>query len=232
MDATHFLYALLGGILPALLWLWFWLREDHLNPEPRKLIVGAFLVGMVAVIIAIPLQKIVLSFAPSLEYQYAAWAGIEEILKFLAAGIIAFSVKAFDEPIDPVIYLITVAIGFAALENTLFLLGSLQNVDTIQSIATGNMRFIGATLVHIISSACIGLGIGLTFYRPKIVRFVAAVVGLCAGIALHSLFNLSIIDASPVDTLKTFGWVWAGSIVLLMFFEEIKVVRPRIIINK
>lgn len=232
MDAMHFLYALLGGILPALLWLWFWLREDHLHPEPRKLIVGAFLVGMVAVIIAIPLQKIVLSFAPSLEYQYIAWASIEEILKFLAAGIIAFSMKEFDEPIDPVMYLITVAVGFAALENTFFLLGSLHNVDPIQSIATGNMRFIGATLVHIVSSACIGLGIGLAFYRPKITRFVGAIIGLCAGIALHSLFNLSIIHASPVDTLKTFGWVWVGSILLLMFFEEIKVVHPRIIINK
>ena len=46
-----------GGILPALAWLWFWLREDSDHPEPRRLIALAFLAGMVAVAVVIPLEK-------------------------------------------------------------------------------------------------------------------------------------------------------------------------------
>ena len=31
LDPKTLLYALLGGILPAVLWLWFWLKEDSKN---------------------------------------------------------------------------------------------------------------------------------------------------------------------------------------------------------
>ena len=51
------LYALLGGILPALVWLAFWLREDYKHPEPRGLVFRTFIFGMIAVIIVLPFQK-------------------------------------------------------------------------------------------------------------------------------------------------------------------------------
>jgi RsiW-degrading membrane proteinase PrsW (M82 family) len=49
-----FFYGLLGGLLPALLWLWFFLKEDSKRPEPKWLILAAFLAGMLAVILALP----------------------------------------------------------------------------------------------------------------------------------------------------------------------------------
>jgi RsiW-degrading membrane proteinase PrsW (M82 family) len=53
MDFTIIAYALLSGILPALLWLWFWLKEDNLHPEPRSLLIGSFIAGMIVVVFAI-----------------------------------------------------------------------------------------------------------------------------------------------------------------------------------
>jgi len=47
-----------GGILPALIWLWFWLKEDKENPEPKGLLFLTFILGMIAVIIILPLEKI------------------------------------------------------------------------------------------------------------------------------------------------------------------------------
>jgi RsiW-degrading membrane proteinase PrsW (M82 family) len=228
MDLTHFLYAILTGMLPAILWLWFWLREDHLHPEPRAMIAGAFMIGMAAVVVVIPLQKLALSFTTGVDSQYIVWATIEEIVKFIVAYFITFHSIDMDEPLDPIIYLITVSLGFAALENTFFLLGSFSQGDIVQSITTGNMRFVGATLVHVISSACIGLMLGLTFYRRKYVRVLAGLVGLILGISLHSFFNLSIISASTGDTIKIFGYIWISAIVLMMFFEEVKAVKPKI----
>lgn len=46
--AIQLLYAFLGGLLPALIWLWFWLRED-LHPEPKRLLMKAFAAGAVAI---------------------------------------------------------------------------------------------------------------------------------------------------------------------------------------
>ncbi|NDE68402.1 PrsW family intramembrane metalloprotease, partial [bacterium] len=131
-----------------------------------------------------------------------------------------------DEPIDPLVYLITVALGFAALENTLFIMGTIQTGDIAQTIITGNMRFIGATLLHVLASSCVGIMLGFVFYRSHITRFLAGLVGLCAGIALHAYFNLSIISTSTVGALKIFGTIWIGVVLLFMAFEEIKGVQP------
>ncbi|MDP2650067.1 MAG: PrsW family glutamic-type intramembrane protease, partial [bacterium] len=112
MDATTIVLALLGGILPALLWVWFWSREDAVHPEPRRLIVLAFIAGMVAVAAVIPLQKLALAFFPG-SLVVLLWAAIEEAVKFGFAYITVLKNKADDEPIDPLIYMITVALGFA-----------------------------------------------------------------------------------------------------------------------
>jgi len=59
------LAAAAGGILPALAWLWFWRREDSKNPEPRRLIALAFLVGMLTVALVIPVEKFVAPYLAS-----------------------------------------------------------------------------------------------------------------------------------------------------------------------
>ena len=56
---TPLIYALLGGILPACIWLLFWLREDKKSPEPKYMIVLAFLGGIAAVFISLYFEKIV-----------------------------------------------------------------------------------------------------------------------------------------------------------------------------
>ena len=220
-------YALLSGVLPALLWLWFWLKEDNLHPEPKGLIIGTFLAGVVAVFFAIFLEKFVQEIVADETNRYIAWAAIEEIMKFLAVSIIALKSSQMDEPIDAMIYCITVAVGFAALENTFFIISPLHDGDIMKSIITGNMRFIGATLVHIVSSASLGFMIGLAFNRGVFLKTLSTVIGIGIAIALHSTFNLSIINATPADTLKVFGLLWCMVIILLVLFEEIKSIKPK-----
>src|SRR3990172_4645093 len=61
-ELTTLIFAVFGGILPALFWLWFWLKEDREHPEPRGKIAASFLVGMGAVFLALPLEHIACSF--------------------------------------------------------------------------------------------------------------------------------------------------------------------------
>ncbi len=219
-------YALLSGVLPALLWLWFWLKEDNLHPEPRGLLIGTFLAGVVGIFFAIFLEKFIQEVVIDETYRYITWAAVEEIIKFLAVAIIVLKSRYLDEPIDAMIYCITAAVGFAALENTFFIISPLHEGDIMKSIITGNMRFIGATLVHIVSSASLGFMIGLAFNRGIFLKTLSTVVGIAIATTLHSAFNLSIINATATDTLKVFGLLWCLVIILLILFEEIKAIKP------
>jgi RsiW-degrading membrane proteinase PrsW (M82 family) len=227
MNLTYLAIGIVSGVLPSILWLWFWLHEDNLHPEPRSLIVGTFIAGAAVVVLVLPLQMITAKYAIDESTKYMIWAGIEEVLKFLAAFVIAFRSRDMDEPIDAMIYMITAALGFAAVENILFLLGPLADGDMSRTIIMGNMRFIGATLVHVVCSATIGFFIGFMFYKDRATKIVSALIGIALAITLHSLFNLSIIGGTVSSTLKTFGWVWAGAVVIIILFEEVKAVRPK-----
>lgn len=223
---TNIAYALIAGILPALLWLWFWIKEDNLHPEPRNLITITFIAGCVSVIIAIIFEKAAQDLLTNSVYTYIAWAGIEEIVKFMAVAMIAFRTKYLDEPIDAMIYCITAALGFSALENALFILSPISSGELATSIVTGNLRFVGATLVHVVSSAVIGFMLGLAFYRGTIAKAFALIFGVILAIALHASFNLAIISGTATNTLKVFGWVWCAVVILIILFEEVKAVHP------
>ncbi len=221
-SADTISYAFIGGIFPALVWLWFWLHEDQ-HPEPIRLIVRTFLMGMLAVILVAPIEQIIANFFPSQSFQvYYFWAAAEEILKFLAAWVIALRSKAFDEPVDAFIYLTTAALGFAALENTFFTLTPLLHNDPIQSILTGNMRFIGASLLHIVTSGTLAIFIGLSYYKKPWLKRVATGVGLFLAITLHAIFNFFIMINEGSGTFIVFASVWVAIIIIIFSLEKIK----------
>ncbi len=222
MLTSTFAYALLSGILPALLWLWFWLKEDNLHPEPRKMLFLAFMVGMIAVPLVIPLQKIVNEYTRDQNVMYLLWAAIEELAKFIMAYYFTLRTSSMDEPIDAIIYMITVALGFSALENAFFLFDPLSAGNALKSIVTGNLRFIGATLLHVISSASIGLFIALSYYQSVSRKIVYLTCGLLVAITLHTSFNLFIINSKGSDTFIIFACVWVAVVILMFMFEKVK----------
>ena len=231
MTGSEFIYAAIAGLVPSLIWLFFWTREDHEQPEPKSLLAGCFLAGMLAVLFAIPAERFVVNLVSDPSWRYAFWAAIEEILKFVAVAAVALHARSNDEPIDAMIYCIAVALGFAALENILFIMQPLSGGDLAAGIVTGNMRFIGATLVHTISSALVGFGLGMAYYREKMIKALFVILGLIAAITVHASFNVAITSAGPADTLKAFGWVWGAVVLLIVLFEEVKAVRPKLLEN-
>jgi len=222
LTVSTVLFSLLGGIVPALLWLWFWLQEDKLHPEPRGRIMFAFWGGMLAVPLVFPLEKLAFSYFGMSAVTFLVWAAIEEGMKFFMAWVTALRTKAYDEPIDALEYMITVAVGFAALENTLFILNPLIDGNGFQGLVTGNMRFIGASLLHIVASAVLGYCIGREFYRPMKWKIIWRALGLSAAIALHTVFNLFIIYKNGSKTFAVFTCVWVAALGVLLLFEKIK----------
>ncbi len=222
VESGAFATAFIGGLVPSLIWLGFWLFEDRCEPEPKIRILLTFLAGMAAVPIALYLERWVMPYASGVAL-LAVWAVVEETLKFAAAAAFGLSSPAYDEPVDAIIYLSTAALGFAAAENALFLFGWLENGSVLQSVAQSDMRFIGATLLHILSSATVGLSIAYAFYRSRIVRYDATFIGLVLAIFLHTLFNFFILQLNGNDMIfAVFLALWAGIVAVLFFTERIK----------
>ena len=232
---TNILFSLLGGILPALLWLSFWLREDKSHPEPRSLIALTFFYGIISVPITFFIQMLVnYLLIPRISVEAAIqtmrisgyvtlviWAMTEEFLKYIAAKKGGLSKKANDEPIDALIYMITAALGFSAAENTLFLIAPLLDGNLADAFITTNMRFIGATLLHVASSAIIGISIALSYFFKKKIQKHYLYIGFILSVLLHTLFNFFIIKDNT-NVFIAFVMVWIVIVGIILLFEKIK----------
>lgn len=206
-----------------MIWLVFYLREDAKRPEPKRLIIYTFLVGALSTFFALAFQlfyndiAILQGIGIHSPFSLFFLAAIEELVKF---GAVYFSVskrKEFDEPIDPMIYMITAALGFAAVENvaTIF-----QAPATLETAA---LRFIGATLLHSLSSAVVGYywGKALAFKLrpgPMITQ------GLIWATILHLIFNYLIITTGPIGIVVLF--LIFVAFFVLNDFEKLKKFNP------
>lgn len=227
MTATTLGYAFLGGLLPSFVWLYFLLKEDARHPEPKALIALTFVAGMAVV-------------APTLFFeQYAnanltgtlpiltAWALVEELLKYAVVVALILWRRAVDEAPDYVIYMLTAALGFAAAENMLFLVTPLSNGQVAVGLFTGNARFLGSTLLHVIASSALGFALAFSARSHPAVRMAAAAAGLILAIALHTAFNTLIISAGASTTLDAFFLVWIVAVIFLAAFEVLKYFQYR-----
>lgn len=231
-----FLIATLGGVTPTLLWLWFWHRQDSECPEPKGLIFLSFLAGIAVVFFVLPVQKLIITTLPYITDVIDTFASIdpdvlknillaatEEIGKYATVFLIAIQSKYFDEPIDAVIYLITAALGFAAIENTLYILKDLAHGGMLQVVINSNLRFLGATLLHTVSSAFVGIAIACAFYAPRWIKMIAVLIGIAVATLLHTHFNLTIIETSgTLNTLAVFSRYWIAIVGIVIIVAALK----------
>lgn len=245
-------FAVIGGLIPSFFWLWFWLQEDKKKPEPKRMIFKTFALGSISIVVAYVLERALFP-DPNIADKLASvasntfslntlwligwpiviWAFIEETVKYLAAYIGAYRSKYFDEPIDAMVYMITAALGFAAVENTLFLLKTLiDDSNNITFLFTGNLRFLGATILHTVSSAILGGALALSFYQSRFRKFLSFLIGLITATSLHALFNFFIITNNGKDIFKVLIFLWLAAVLVIFLFERVKyIINNRRIIN-
>jgi protease PrsW len=244
------LYAILGGLVPALIWLFFWLRED-IHPEPKRLIVKAFWGGVVAVPLALLLEGAIYCgisffFIPSSQAficgsenpMLLPWIGFfpvislwlfsfaEELMKYKCAKHYVLRGSNFDEPVDAMIYLITVALGFAAFENVFFLYSAFQ-YNMTEGLVVSNLRFLGATLLHAMSSALLGYSIASAFYKYGAIQRHHVAAGLIIATLLHGLFNTIITSRGELgDSLQTSILILSLTAIFIIFaFDRVKKIK-------
>lgn len=178
------------GAAPAVLWL-AWVRsKDARAPEPRALVLLVFVLGGISAIVQNALRPR-LEFA-LIEYGVSArdilldafviTAASEEFLKACAFALGAAWCRAWDEPLDGLVYGAAAGLGFAAIENAYFLAATGDGAVVWQ-------RGFTATFAHVAFSAgfafCVGLG---RLGRVSLPRGIA--VGAFYAIGTHGAYDL------------------------------------------
>ncbi len=184
------------AVLPSIVWLLYFLRKDK-NPEPKKLLLLVFLAGGCFAVIAYFIQTAVL---PSIDtaiyyfgefplliflfYHFAVISFSEEFMKYVTFLFTMRGNVELDEPIDFVVYMITIAMGFAALENFIYLY-SLNTSTEMAQLATA--RFISATLLHAIASGFLGI---FLVYGYRFSSKLVIIIGLIVATIIHGVYNI------------------------------------------
>ncbi len=223
--------AVLGGILPTFLWLFFWLNQFKNHPGPRGMIILSFLIGIAGIPIVIPLQHYAHDLFGSWEWFIFIAAGIEEIIKFGLLRLIVIRREYIDDPVDYALYLIPGALGFAALENTLYLLTALteKGGGTQIALVAGTFRFFGSTVIHAICGALVALWLGMGYIKEEnqyTSKLHLVIIGLATAIALHGTFNYFIISENQLVVFATVAATWLVMIAAIIVIHKACKVKP------
>jgi len=216
------LYAAIGGFFPIIFWLFFWFREDLKDPEPKWLIAKTFLFGIAAAFISLLVEAFIHTLHLNNIDQTIAFSFAEEFLKFLAVFAAALGTVWVNEREDPMLYMITGALGFAAVENTFYIIDYLDKSEYIRSLIDGGYRFIGATLLHTITSAIIGIFISVVFFQSWTTRILSSLLGLLVATGIHTVFNLMVNSTNIFYKSTAFWTAWIGIVILLFIFQIIE----------
>lgn len=230
------------GILPSSIWLFYYLKKD-LHPEPKRMIVEIFLTGALITLPAFFIQiglsellKQLQMFPLFTEYPIITniikWffviALTEELLKYLVVRISILNSYVVDEPLDIMLYMVVAALGFAAVENILYLL-PISNVSYSSAIGTTIMvsfiRFIGATFLHTLCSALVGYFLALSSLNSK-KELLLTMLGLTIAVAFHGLYDFSITAfGQPLNVIIPVAIILILTVFMLYDFDGIKKIK-------
>ncbi len=204
-----------AAIAPPLLLLWLVVVADS-RPEPARVVLGAVFFGVLctiaAIVVELVLQKLIpLAHNPWLaSYQDALlFAAIpEEALKISVIAVLALRARDFDEPMDGVVYGAAVGLGFAALENILYVTGakaSWESVAVMRGVFSVPFHgAVGAIAGAFIARARFGHMLGAHSHSPSHRQhlFIAAVL---IPVVLHTLLDggLFSLKNAPAGTANT-----------------------------
>ncbi len=180
--------------------------RDKYEKEPLRLLLFALLAGAVTVIPILFIEEFFSKFSIGLNGIVAAafWnafavaAFSEELFKFIALYLLIWKSPEFNEKFDGIVYAVFVSLGFAAVENILYVTGN--------GFTTGITRAITAVPAHAIFGVTMGFYFGMAkFYekeRAKLKR-----KALFMPIILHGIYDFILFTGYAWLTIFFIGFL-------------------------
>ena len=205
---------LLAALAPALLLVRYFQSRDAF-PEPPKVVRRTFWLGVLSLIPVILLVLVTRALLPPPGnpwllglYQAFVEAAIpEELMKFAVLYLYCLKQSAFDEPMDGLVYGATASLGFAALENVLYVANG--------GLAVAALRAVTAVPGHALLGAVMGYFVALYVFQPER-RGLYLTLALAVPMVLHGLYDLPLM---LLDTTPGLNPVWALLTLLVLAVE-------------
>jgi RsiW-degrading membrane proteinase PrsW (M82 family) len=207
--------------VPALgLAAYVWYTDVTAN-EPLSLLVATFLLGVLtanfaAVLNSVaqgPFQSIAIVGAPL--FFYLIVGPVEEFVKLMAVRLYAFGHDSFDAVIDGAVYGAMAGLGFATIENSLYIAQqvSATNLDFgLQLITAGGEITATRALAgpgHVIYSAFAGYYLGLAKFNRENAGPIV-IKGLLIAAFIHGTYNTTVgIGSGLIDLFTPLNGIWA-----------------------
>jgi RsiW-degrading membrane proteinase PrsW (M82 family) len=191
----------IGALLPSLLLFGYFHRRD-VHREPHSVLVKTYFLGVLilvpVLIVALPLQLLIsLPANPLVQGLFIAFccAAIpEEFFKFLVVRGYSARHTAFDEPMDGVVYGATASLGFATLENVLYVMGGGWTVALARAFT--------AVPMHAFLGAILGYYVGRARFNPQ--AKASAWRGFLIATVLHGLYDFGLLTIMQMVVLGRF----------------------------
>lgn len=194
MKALLLLLSILPGLLIVLYIYW---RDRH-DREPIFYLTACFIFGMLSTYPAIKMEEFGMRDLGvynavgdpfmTFTFTFAVIAFSEEFVKYIFLRYYIFPKDEFDEPMDGIVYSVMISMGFATLENILYIV--VRTTDVHLAFHIGLLRMITAVPGHAIFAIFMGYFVGLAKFSER--GNLLLVVGLVSAILLHGTYDFFI----------------------------------------
>jgi RsiW-degrading membrane proteinase PrsW (M82 family) len=163
-------------------------------------------------------------------FSYVVVAFSEEFSKFLGLRFYSYNKKSFDEPLDGIVYSVMVGMGFATLENLMYVL---KYAEIGQGLQVGIKRMFLSVPAHATFAVVMGYFAGKAKFDAKN-SFLFLLTGLLGAVFFHGTFDFFLfVNESTVWGRKTGEGLLAGgaliSFVISLILSRKLIRRHRII---
>ena len=193
------------SLAPVLIIAGYIYFRDKYEKEPIKLLIFALLAGGLTVIPILFVEQFLSGFmvrfsglAASAWNAFVVAAFSEELFKFIALYLLIWKSPEFNEKFDGIVYAVYISLGFAAVENVMYVMDG--------GLSTGIMRAITAVPAHAIFGITMGFYFGLAkFYEKE--RNILKLKALAYPILLHGIYDFIIMTGIQWLTIVFFAFV-------------------------
>lgn len=187
-------YLFLLAIAPGAFWLWYFYNKDRYEPEPLSWILFIYLLGICVTIPVAIIEGVMGELLPEFLIVVMVAPIVEEAGKYLVVRKTVYESGEFDEPVDGIIYAAAAGLGFATLENVIYVFSALET-SLVLALQTGLIRAVISVPGHVLFSAMWGYSLGKARFLPAEKRPMVIAAGLILAMASHALFNLLLFDS-------------------------------------
>ena len=175
------------AVAPVLIILFYIYLRDKYEKEPFAVMALAIVAGCIITLPVIYVEQIIsmgsMAFPGYWNAAYTAFleAGFtEEVFKFLAFMLLIWGNRNFNEKFDGIVYAVFISLGFALVENLLYVFN--------HGFGVGVMRAVTAVPAHALFGIVMGYQLGLAKFYPK-ERAWRLMLALIWPILLHGIYD-------------------------------------------